>query len=140
MANFSASGPSFGTSFLHYNSRSTQNADCGWSVPKRWAVLAGLVLFSSLAAAQGSPHVAGVDPAMGKVNDTVAVSGSDLGKDAVSSVYLSDDKNDYKAAIVTQTDTKIEVKVPQVKPSEYNISIQVGNKLFITTVKFTVEG
>jgi hypothetical protein len=31
------------------------------------------------------------------------------------------------------------VKVPQVKPGDYNISIQVGDKLFIKPVKFKVE-
>jgi len=41
---------------------------------------------------------------------------------------------------VEQADDKIQMKVPQVKPGPYNISIQVGDKLFIKPVKFTVEG
>jgi hypothetical protein len=69
----------------------------------------------------------------------VTVSGSNLGKATVSSVYLSDDKNDYKAAIVDQSDAKITMKVPQVKPGDYNVSVQVGDKLFIKPVKFKVE-
>jgi IPT/TIG domain-containing protein len=69
----------------------------------------------------------------------VTVSGNNLGKDSVSSVYLSDDKNDYKTTIVEQSDDKITVKVPQVKPGDYNVSIQVGNNLFIKPVKFKVE-
>jgi hypothetical protein len=92
-----------------------------------------------LAVAQNAPQVTGVDPDTGKVNDTVTVSGSNLGKASVSSVYLSDDKNDYKATIVDQSDDKITVKVPQVKPGGYNISVQVGDKLFIKPVKFKVE-
>jgi len=54
-------------------------------------------------------------------------------------VYLSDDKNDYKAVIVDQSDDKITMKVPQVKAGGYNVSIQVGDKLFIKPVKFKVE-
>jgi len=102
-------------------------------------LLAGVVLFSSVAIAQNAPQVTGVDPASGKVNETVTVSGSNLGKTAVSSVYLSDEKNDYKATIVEQSDEKIVMKVPQVKPGDYNVSIQVGDKLFIKPVKFKVE-
>ena len=105
----------------------------------RWVFLAGVILFASLAVAQNAPQVTGVDPASGKVNDTVTVSGSNLGKGSVSSVYLSDDKNDFKATIVDQSDDKITMKVPQVKAGTYNVSIQTGDKLFIKPVKFTVE-
>jgi hypothetical protein len=105
----------------------------------KWIFMAGIVLFSSLAVAQNSPQVTAVDPALGKVNDTVTVSGSNVGKDAVSAVYLSDDKNDYKSTIVEQTSDKITMKVPQVKAGSYNISLQVGDKLFIKPVKFKVE-
>ena len=110
-----------------------------WSLRGRWIFLAGMILFSSIVIAQNAPQVTGVDPASGKVNDTVTVSGSNMGKASVSSVYLSDDKNDYKATIVDQTDDKITVKIPQVKAGGYNISIQVGDKLFIKPVKFKVE-
>jgi hypothetical protein len=102
-------------------------------------LLAGVVLLSSLAVAQNAPQITGVDPASGKVSDTVTVSGNNLGKASVSSVYLSDDKNDYKATIVDQSDDKITMKVPQVKPGDYNVSVQVGDKLFIKPVKFKVE-
>jgi hypothetical protein len=105
----------------------------------KWIFLAGIVLFSSLAVAQNSPQVTGVDPALGKVNDTVTITGSNMGKAAVSAVYLSDDKNDYKSTIVDQSDDKITVKVPQVKAGSYNVSLQVGDKLFIKPVKFTVQ-
>jgi hypothetical protein len=105
----------------------------------KWIFLAGLILFSSLAVAQNSPQVTAVDPALGKVNDTITVSGSNVGKDAVSAVYLSDDKNDYKSTIVDQSSDKITMKVPQVKAGSYNISLQVGDKLFIKPVKFKVE-
>lgn len=106
---------------------------------QRWALVAAVLVFSSLALAQAAPQITGVDPDTGKVNDTVTVNGSNLGKASVSSIYLSDDKNDYKATIVDQGDEKITMKVPQVKAGEYSVSIQVGDKLFIKPVKFHVQ-
>lgn len=106
---------------------------------KRWTFLAGLLVCASVAIAQNAPQITSVDPSEGKVNDTVVVSGSNLGKDAVASVYLSDDKNDFKATIVDQSDAKITVKVPQVKAGNYNVSLEVGNKLFIKPIRFKVD-
>lgn len=139
MATLSAGGPGFGKTPLSTNSRSGNNTGRSRSPRTRWLFLAGVVLYSSLAVAQNAPQVTGVDPDSGKVNDTVTVSGSNLGKATVSSVFLSDDKNDYKAVIVEQSDDKITMKVPQVKPGDYNVSVQVGDKLFIKPVKFKVE-
>ena len=139
MATLSASGPGFGETPLISSTKNETNIGRSRGLGKRWMFLAGVILFSSLAVAQNAPQVTGVDPASGKVSDTVTVSGSNLGKASVSSVYLSDDKNDYKATIEDQSDDKITVKVPQVKPGDYNISIQVGNNLFIKPVKFKVE-
>jgi hypothetical protein len=101
--------------------------------------LLALALLSPLLRAQNSPQVTGVDPEMGKVNDTVTVSGMNLGKASVSAVYLSDDKDDFKATIVDQADDKITIKVPMVKPGSYNISVQVGSNLFIKPVHFAVQ-
>ena len=137
MATLSAGGPGFGM-FPFFSSMRNNNERNG-NKRRWWLFLAGVILFSSLAVAQNAPQVTGVDPASGKVNDTLTVSGNNLGKASVSSVYLSDDKNDYKAAIVDQSDDKITVKVPQVKAGDYNVSIQVGHKLFIKPVKFKVE-
>lgn len=106
---------------------------------KKWILFAGIVVLSSLAVAQNSPQITGVDPAMGKVNDTVTVNGTNVGKDAVSAVYLSTDKDDFRSTIVDQSSDKITLKVPQVKAGSYNISLQEGDKLFIKPVKFTVE-
>jgi hypothetical protein len=139
MATLSASGPGFGKFPLISNGKNNHDTGRSRSTSRRWVFLAGVILFSTLAVAQNAPQVTGVDPASGKVNDTVTVSGSNLGKDSVSSVFLSDDKNDYKATIVEQSNDKITARVPQVKPGAYNVSIQVGDKLFIKPVKFTVE-
>jgi hypothetical protein len=139
MATLSAGGPGYGKFPFLSNIKNKNHDERRGNLRRWWLFLAGVILFSSLAVAQNAPQVSGVDPASGKVNDTLTVSGNNLGKASVSSVYLSDDKNDYKAAIVDQSDDKITVKVPQVKAGDYNVSIQVGDKLFIKPVKFKVE-
>ena len=96
-------------------------------------------VMASLAFAQAAPKVTGVEPATGKVNDSVTVSGANLAKDSVTAVFLSDDKSDFKATMVSQAADKIVLKVPQVKPGGYNVSIQVGNGILIEPVRFTVE-
>jgi hypothetical protein len=106
---------------------------------RRWVILAIAIILSPIAFAQNTPQVTGVDPNSGKVNDTVTVAGTNLDKTAVSAVFLSDEKNDYKATVVDQTGEKIVIKIPEVKSGGYNISIQVGDKLFIKPVKFTVQ-
>ena len=111
----------------------------GKSAGSRWMFLAAAILLSPIVFAQKSPQVTGVDPNSGKVNDTVTVAGTDLDKTTVSAVYLSDDKNDYKATVVEQTGEKIVMKIPQVKAGGYNVTVQVGDKLFIKPVKFTVQ-
>ena len=104
-----------------------------------FAFLAVTLLLATHVSAQAGPHVTGVDPTSGKVNDTVTVSGENLGKDGVAAVFLSDDKSDFKATIVEQAADKIIVKVPQVKPGGYNFSIQVGDNILILPVRFTVS-
>jgi hypothetical protein len=103
------------------------------------AAAALLTILGPLLFAQGSPRVTGVDPSSGKVNDTLTVAGENLGKGAVSAVFLSDDKTDYKATVVEQDEEKIVMKVPHVKPGDYNISIQEGNAIYIQPVRFTVQ-
>jgi len=83
--------------------------------------------------------VASVDPASGKPNDTVTVSGEMLERSHVSAVFLSDDKDDHKAVVVSQAADKITIKIPEVKPGDYNVSIQSGNAIFIQPVRFTVQ-
>ena len=108
----------------------------------RFALLAAavmLMLSAPLLFAQNSPSVTSVDPSSGKVNDTVTITGQNLAKPRVSAVFLSDKKTDYKATVVEQSDEKIVIKVPQVAPGDYNVSIQTGNTIFIQPVRFTVE-
>ena len=102
-------------------------------------VVAAAFLLASLARGQATPRVAGVEPSSGKVDSNLTVTGENLGKETVADVYLSDEMSDYKATVVEQTAAKIVVKVPQVKPGGYNVSIHVGNNIFIQPVRFTVE-
>jgi len=139
MATLSAGGPSFGEASVFGRTSTKLSFRTIEKNYKLWTILAAIILVSSVAIAQGAPQITGVDPATGKVNDTVTVSGNNLGKASVSSVYLSNDKDDFKATIVDQGDDKITMKVPQVKPGDYNVSLQVGDKLFIKPVKFKVE-
>ncbi len=101
--------------------------------------LAAAMLLAPLVWAEGSPHITGVDPPSGKVNDSITLSGDNLGKDSVTSIFLSDDKEDYKATIVSQADDKIVIKVPKVKPGAYNISIGDAKTIMILPIRFTVE-
>jgi hypothetical protein len=98
-----------------------------------------LVLPLGFTLAQNSPSVKAVDPTSGKVNDSISVEGENLGKAVVSAVYLSDDKSDYKAVIIQQASDKIVLKIPQVKPGDYNVSVQAGAAIYIQPVRFTVQ-
>jgi IPT/TIG domain len=104
-----------------------------------FALLAAAVLVSPIILAQGTEVVTSVDPSSGKVNDSVTVTGENLGKESVSAVFLSDDKEDFKATIVEQSADKIVIKIPKVKSGSYNISVQVGDKILIKPIRFTVE-
>ena len=102
-------------------------------------IVAALILMAPLVLAQASPHITAVDPAAGKVNDSVTLTGEALGKGTVSAAFLSDDKLDYKGTIVEQAGEKIVMKIPRVKAGSYNVSIQVGNNIYIQPVKFEVQ-
>ncbi len=108
---------------------------------KYWTLtlFAAAVLLSPLLLAQGGAQITSVDPSSGKVNDSVTVTGQNLGKASVPSIYLSDDKDDFQATIVEQSDEKIVMKVPQVKSGSYHISVLAGKTIIIKPIRFTVE-
>ena len=139
MANASATdcGPGGGPCLPHMSDGKQLHRNS--NARTRLVLLAAVVFLAPLIFAQSTPQVTGVEPPSGKVNDSVTVSGENLGKSNVSAVFLSDDKNDYKATVVEQSEQKIVMKVPQVKSGNYNVSIQVGDKLFIKPVRFKVE-
>ena len=106
---------------------------------RRLFVLAVVVSLTALVFAQGTPRVTAVEPSSGKVNDNVTVTGENLGKNTVSAAFLSDDKTDYRATLVEQSEGKIVMKVPQAKTGDYHVSLQVGNNIYIQPVRFTVQ-
>ncbi len=103
------------------------------------ALISAMVLLAAVLFGEGTPRVTGIEPASGKVSDTATVMGENLGKGSISAVLLSDDKTDFKAAIVDQAADKVAIKVPDVKPGDYNVSIQVGNNIFIQPIRFKVQ-
>lgn len=135
--------PATGLGIVKYASVFTARTETRALRPKgarrRWMFLAAAIFLSPIVFAQDTPQVTGIDPTSGKVNDTATVAGTNLDKPGVSAVYLSDDKNDYKATVVEQSAEKIIIKIPQVKAGDYNVSLQEGDKLFIKPIKFKVE-
>lgn len=123
--------PGAGEGKQRYRSRDMQ---------RRLGLLVAAALLASLVFAQATPRVTSVEPSSGKVNDNVTLTGENLGKGSVSAVFLSDDKTDYKATVVEQAAEKIVMKVPQVKPGDYNVSVQSADKIFIMPVRFKVQG
>ena len=106
---------------------------------RKCMLLAATVLLAQLVFAQGRPQVTGVDPPSGKVDDDLTLIGENLGEESVLAVFLSDDEKDYKATVVEQASEKIVIKVPEVVSGRYNVSVQVGNQIFILPVRFAVE-
>lgn len=87
-----------------------------------------------------SPHITSVTPGTGKAEDTVTITGENLGKNNVAAVFLSDSKLDHKAVVVDQEPTKIVIKVPdKLQPGDYNISVEEGGAIYIQPVIFIVK-
>jgi hypothetical protein len=106
---------------------------------RRFAFLAAVAVLTPLLLAQSNPQLTGVEPPSAKVNDSVTLTGTNLEKSSVAAVFLSNDNDDFKATVTEQTPEKIVIKVPQVKSGVYRISVQVGDKILIKPVRFTVE-
>ncbi|MBI3933394.1 MAG: IPT/TIG domain-containing protein [Acidobacteria bacterium] len=98
-----------------------------------------IIFLAAFGLAQAGPRLTAVDPAAGKAGDNLTIMGENLGKDTVESVLLSDDDKDYPADMVEQSADKIVMKVPQVKAGSYNVSIKIGNHIYIQPIRFTVQ-
>ncbi|HWP84673.1 MAG TPA: IPT/TIG domain-containing protein [Terriglobia bacterium] len=98
-----------------------------------------LVLLAAFALAQAGPKLTSVEPTTGKVGDSLTVIGEDLGKETVQGVLLSDEEKDYPAEVLEQTAQKIVFKVPEVRAGGYNVSLKVGNNIYIQPIRFTVQ-
>jgi hypothetical protein len=52
-----------------------------------------------------------VDPVSGTNRDVLTVKGTNLGENDVAALFLTDEKRDFKVAIVTETATAIRVEI-----------------------------
>ena len=95
------------------------------------------------AAQAAFPRMQAVSPDTGTIGTILTVTGENLGNDTVKSVYLTDDKTDWKTEIVEQTSSEIKVKIPSnAKAGRFSLMILTGGaepKLIVQPVKVTVE-
>lgn len=107
------------------------------------ALLVAFALPAGLQAQAVMPLMSSVEPASGKPGDVLVVTGSNLGRDQVSAVYLTDGAADWKLPIVEQTETSIRFRIPpDAKPGRYALMVLTREntpKLIEQPVKMTVE-
>jgi hypothetical protein len=71
-----------------------------------------------------TPLMRSVTPDTAKIGDDITVAGEYLDKARVSAVYLTDGKSEIKMTIVTQSETAIQVKIPdKVKPGRMRLMV-----------------
>jgi hypothetical protein len=125
---------------------SPSNGDAGEGSERRrrlathgkWGIALLALFLVPMVIAQNPTKVTALDPATGKVNDDVTLTGENLGKESVAAVFLSDAQDDFKATLVEQAEQKILMKVPQVKAGSYNLSIQIKDQILILPLRFQV--
>jgi hypothetical protein len=84
-----------------------------------------------------------VEPSNGKVGDILTATGSNLSKEAIAELFLTDGKNDTKADMTEQAAESIKFKIPaSMKAGRYSLMVLTrGNnpRLIEQPVKVTVE-
>jgi hypothetical protein len=108
------------------------------------SLIASILIAACLAvyAQSASPNAAAADPANGKRGDVITVTGTNLNKDSVAKVYLTDDKNDFPADITEQTATTIKFKIPVKAAGRLSVMFLTTDKepkLLVQAVKVTVD-
>jgi hypothetical protein len=105
-----------------------------------------LILILSLALVgqeSAIPRLNTVEPANGKVGDILTITGSNLSKDAIAELYLTDGKNDTKAAMTEQAAESIKFKIPtSMKAGRYSLMVLTRGenaRLIEQPVKVTVD-
>lgn len=106
-----------------------------------------LVAFAVPAGSQESSKMAwmtSVEPDSGKVGDILTVHGSNLDKDNVAALYLTNGKLDIKVLITEQVATHIRFRIPpDTNPGRFSLMVLVGKgddqKLIEQPVRVTVE-
>ena len=89
------------------------------------------------------PIMSSVEPDTGKVGDVMVIQGSNLDKDNVAALYLTDGTTDTKVAIVEQTATSIKFRIPpEAKPGRLALMVLTKGKapkLIEEPVKISIE-
>jgi len=89
------------------------------------------------------PQMQTVEPKSGKIGSVLRVTGFDLGKTKIDSVYLTDDTLDMMVKVLNQSDQTIEFRIPpSVKPGKLQLLVKTTGKepvLLEQPVYITVE-
>jgi hypothetical protein len=86
-------------------------------------------LFLIVATSSQAQVLKAVYPDNGKVGSVLRVHGTELNKERVDSVYLSDQTLDMMVKVVNQTDNFIEFRIPpSVKPGKFQLVIKTAGK------------
>jgi len=89
------------------------------------------------------PVMSSIEPASGRVGDTLVIHGEHLGRENVAALYLTDGKVDLKVPEIEQTPTTIRFKIPSgTKPGRLALMVltkEADPKLIEQPVKITVE-
>ena len=89
------------------------------------------------------PRLNSVEPANGKVGDILTVTGSNLGKEAIAVLYLTNGKDDTKTDMTEQAAESIKFKIPaSMKAGRYSLMVLTRGenaRLIEQPVKVTVE-
>lgn len=75
-----------------------------------------------------TPVMRTVDPDSAKPGGDATVSGSNLDKEQVASVYLSQGDLMVKVKVVSQTETELKFTVPEAKAGRYGITVLTTGK------------
>jgi hypothetical protein len=108
---------------------------------KTWFIALLLISAGTLSAFQGLPRCTTVDPDTAKTGDTVNVTCANVDMTTFADLYLTDGKEDTKAAITEHTADKITFQVPRIKPGRYHLAFLTSNKasMIEQPVVLTVE-
>ena len=108
-------------------------------------LLLAYALPAGLQAQTGMPIIRSVEPTSCRIGDVLTIQGDNLGRDDVTTLYLTNTDVDIKVPIIEQTSTSIKFRVPrEAKPGRFALMVLTakgggGQKLIEQPVKVTVE-
>ena len=107
------------------------------------ALLSALAIPGSLHGQDDMPYLSGVAPTAGKIGAVLTAKGTNLDREKVAALYLSDGTNDVKVIITEQTSGLIKFKIPSgTKAGRFALVILTQGQdaaLIEEPVKVTVE-